>query len=101
MAHVLTDESFALSLVHFRRLGVADGRGYWIAAIGGVFIPWNLATHGPPAAVIPVGIAARRNDARLSAMRPYRWERRIATARMVRTRVATTAISAMEAAAGR
>jgi len=44
MAHVLTDESFALSLVHFRRLGFADGRGYWIAAIGGVFIPWNLAT---------------------------------------------------------
>ncbi len=44
MAHVLTDESFALSLVHFRRLGIADGRGYWIAAIGGVFIPWNVAT---------------------------------------------------------
>ena len=44
MAHVLTDESFALSLVHFRRLGVADRRGYWLAAIGGVFVPWNLAT---------------------------------------------------------
>ncbi len=44
MAHVLTDESFALSLVHFRRLGVADRRGYWLAAVGGVFIPWNLAT---------------------------------------------------------
>ncbi len=44
MAHVLTDEAFALSLVHFRRLGVADRRGYWLAAIGGVFIPWNLAT---------------------------------------------------------
>jgi len=44
MAHVLTDESFALSLVHFRRLGLADRRGYWLAAIGGVFIPWNLAT---------------------------------------------------------
>ena len=44
MAHVLTDESFALSLVHFRRLGFADPRGYWIAAIGGVFVPWNLAT---------------------------------------------------------
>ena len=24
--------------------GVADRRGYWLAAIGGVFIPWNLAT---------------------------------------------------------
>jgi branched chain amino acid efflux pump len=44
MAHVLTDESFALSLVHFRRLGFADRRGYWLAAIGGVFIPWNAAT---------------------------------------------------------
>lgn len=44
MAHVLTDEAFALSLVHFRRLGLADRRGYWLAAIGGVFIPWNLAT---------------------------------------------------------
>jgi 4-azaleucine resistance transporter AzlC len=44
MAHVLTDESFALSLVHFQRLGLTDRRGYWIAAIGGVFIPWNAAT---------------------------------------------------------
>ena len=44
MAHVLTDEAFALSLVHFRRLGFTDRVGYWIAAIGGVFIPWNLAT---------------------------------------------------------
>ena len=44
MAHVLTDESFALSLVHFRRIGRADPTGYWIAAIGAVFIPWNLAT---------------------------------------------------------
>lgn len=44
MAHVLTDESFALSLVHFRRVGSVDRRGYWIAAVGGVFVPWNLAT---------------------------------------------------------
>ena len=44
MAHVLTDEAFALSLVHFRRLRFADRRGYWIAAIGGVFVPWNIAT---------------------------------------------------------
>jgi predicted branched-subunit amino acid permease len=44
MAHVLTDESFALSLVHFQRLGVTDRAGYWIAAVGGVFIPWNVAT---------------------------------------------------------
>jgi len=44
MAHVLTDEAFALSLVHFHRLGFADRPGYWLAAIGGVFVPWNLAT---------------------------------------------------------
>ena len=45
MAHLLTDESFALSISHFRRLGRTDERGYWIAAIGpdGI-IPWNLAT---------------------------------------------------------
>ena len=34
MAHVLTDEAFALSSVHFRRLGRVDPSGYWIAAIG-------------------------------------------------------------------
>jgi 4-azaleucine resistance transporter AzlC len=44
MAHLLTDEAFALSIVHFQRLGRADQRGYWIAAIGSTFIPWNLAT---------------------------------------------------------
>lgn len=44
MAHVLTDEAFALSLAHFRRLGRADPWGYWFAAIGTTFIPWNLAT---------------------------------------------------------
>ena len=44
MAHVLTDEAFALSMAHFRRLGRVDERGYWIAAIASTFIPWNLAT---------------------------------------------------------
>jgi len=44
MAHVLTDEAFALSSVHFRRLGWGDPVGYWIAAVGLTFIPWNLAT---------------------------------------------------------
>jgi len=44
MAHLLTDESFALASVHFRRLGRADPAGYWLAAIGSTFIPWNLAT---------------------------------------------------------
>jgi predicted branched-subunit amino acid permease len=44
MAYLLTDEAFALSLNHFTRLGRTDERGYWIAAIGSTFIPWNLAT---------------------------------------------------------
>jgi predicted branched-subunit amino acid permease len=44
MAHVLTDEAFALASVHFRRLGRVDPAGYWLAAIGSTFIPWNLAT---------------------------------------------------------
>ncbi len=44
MAHLLTDELFALSISHFRRLGRTDERGYWIGAVGATFIPWNLAT---------------------------------------------------------
>lgn len=46
MAHVLTDEAFALSITHFRRVRRADTWGYWLAAIGTTFIPWNLATIG-------------------------------------------------------
>jgi predicted branched-subunit amino acid permease len=46
MAHLLTDEAFALAISHFRRLGRTDERGYWIAAVGATFIPWNLATLG-------------------------------------------------------
>ena len=44
MAHFLTDEAFALSLAHFRRLGRVDIPGYWIAAIVSTWIPWNVAT---------------------------------------------------------
>ena len=44
MAHVLTDEAFALAATHFHRVGRVDVPGYWIGAIIGVFIPWNLAT---------------------------------------------------------
>lgn len=46
MAHLLTDEAFALTVGHFRRVGRTDERGYWIAAIASTFIPWNLATIG-------------------------------------------------------
>lgn len=44
MAHLLTDEAFALATAHFRRIGRADIRGYWIGAIVSTFIPWNVAT---------------------------------------------------------
>ncbi len=44
MAHVLTDEAFALAAAHFHRLGRVDVTGYWMGAIAGVFIPWNVAT---------------------------------------------------------
>jgi 4-azaleucine resistance transporter AzlC len=44
MAHLLTDEAFALSISHFRRIGRTDERGYWIGAIIATFIPWNLAS---------------------------------------------------------
>jgi 4-azaleucine resistance transporter AzlC len=44
MAHVLTDEAFALAISHFRRIGRGDERGYWSGAFLATFIPWNLAT---------------------------------------------------------
>ena len=44
MAHLLTDEAFALAISHFRRIGRGDERGYWLGAIGSTFIPWNIAT---------------------------------------------------------
>lgn len=45
MAHLLTDESFALAISHFRRIGRPDERGFWLAAIGpdGIFT-WILGT---------------------------------------------------------
>ncbi len=44
MAYVLTDESFALSIAHFQRLGYTDERGYWIGALASTWIPWNVMT---------------------------------------------------------
>jgi 4-azaleucine resistance transporter AzlC len=44
MAHLLTDEAFALSIAHFQRVGRTDERGYWMGAIVATFIPWNLAS---------------------------------------------------------
>jgi predicted branched-subunit amino acid permease len=45
-AHLLTDEAFALTIAHFRRIGRFDAFGYWYAAIVTTLIPWNLATLG-------------------------------------------------------
>jgi len=45
-AHALTDEAFALSIAHFRRIGRLDLPGYWWAALGTTFVPWNIATIG-------------------------------------------------------
>jgi 4-azaleucine resistance transporter AzlC len=44
MAHVLTDEAFAMSIAHFQRIGRGDRFGYWLAAVVVMFIPWNVAT---------------------------------------------------------
>jgi 4-azaleucine resistance transporter AzlC len=44
MAHVLDDETFALSINHFRRIGRRDLRAYAIAALLGTFVPWIGAT---------------------------------------------------------
>lgn len=44
LAHFLTDEAFALTIAHFRRIRRADLWGYWWAAIIVTFIPWNVAT---------------------------------------------------------
>jgi 4-azaleucine resistance transporter AzlC len=44
MAHFLTDEAFALSIAHFRRIGRGDLFGYLWAALVVVYVPWNLAT---------------------------------------------------------
>jgi predicted branched-subunit amino acid permease len=43
-AHLLTDESFALAIAQFRRIGRFDPIGYWYPAIVTTLIPWNIAT---------------------------------------------------------
>ena len=43
MAHFLTDETFALALAHFRRIGKFDARGYWMASMS-IFIPWTVGS---------------------------------------------------------
>jgi len=43
MAHFLTDETFALSLAHFRRIGRFDARGYWLGALV-ILVPWTVGS---------------------------------------------------------
>jgi 4-azaleucine resistance transporter AzlC len=43
MAHVLTDETFALSLAHFQRIGRVDVVGFWLAA-GFDSLSWPIFT---------------------------------------------------------
>lgn len=43
-AHFLTDESFALSIPHFRRLGRFDAFGYWFVGIVVDFLPWLVGS---------------------------------------------------------
>jgi 4-azaleucine resistance transporter AzlC len=40
LAYQLNDETFAIAIAHFRRIGRADLLGYAIAALGGTGIPW-------------------------------------------------------------
>jgi 4-azaleucine resistance transporter AzlC len=44
LAHLLTDEAFALAIAHFRRIGRGDVKGYLMGAVVSTFIPWNIAT---------------------------------------------------------
>ena len=86
MAYTLTDEAFALSIAHFRRLGRLDQPGYWYAAIVTTWIPWNLATvagvllGGAVADPAPLGLdvvfpAAMAGLARRARDRPARGRR--------------------------
>ncbi len=58
MAHLLTDEAFALSISHFRRIGRTDERGYWLGAIVGDLHPVE------PRDARPVCCWARRSRTR-------------------------------------
>ena len=71
MAHVLTDEAFALSIAHFRRLGRTDVRGYWIAAIVVDVHPVEPRDAGRRDARRPIADPARFGHRRRSS-RP-RW----------------------------
>ena len=44
MAYPLSDETFALSVSHFRRIGYVDVPGYFLVGVGTSVIPWVAAS---------------------------------------------------------
>jgi predicted branched-subunit amino acid permease len=44
MAYPLSDETFALAISHFQRLGYADVPGYFLVGLGTVVLPWVAAS---------------------------------------------------------
>jgi branched chain amino acid efflux pump len=44
MGYPLSDETFALAISHFRRLGFADVPGYFLMGIGAEVLPWVVAS---------------------------------------------------------
>jgi predicted branched-subunit amino acid permease len=44
MAYPLSDETFALAIGHFRRIGFADVPGYMLLGLGISVVPWVLAS---------------------------------------------------------
>ena len=44
MAYPLTDETFALAISHFRRVGYADVPGYFLLGLGMDVLPWVVAS---------------------------------------------------------
>jgi 4-azaleucine resistance transporter AzlC len=44
MAYPLSDETFALTVSHFRRIGYVDVRGYFLVGLGMSVLPWVAAS---------------------------------------------------------
>ena len=44
MAYPLSDETFALAISHFRRLGYGDARGYMVMGLASEVFPWVAAS---------------------------------------------------------
>ena len=44
MGYPLSDETFALAISHFRRIGYADVPGYFLVGLGATVLPWVAAS---------------------------------------------------------